>query len=85
MPLYAAICRSLERKPLIFLRLGFVFASQLRWRSAARAKLAREPEGATLKDAIDSGSVKIAGSQAKLEEMLSYLDSFDFWFNIVTP
>ena len=45
MPLYAAICRSLERKSLIFLRLGFFFASQLRWRSAWRAKLAREPEG----------------------------------------
>ncbi len=39
----------------------------------------------TLKDAINSGSVKIAGSQAKLEEMLSHLDTFDFWFNIVTP
>jgi hypothetical protein len=45
MPLYAAICRSLERKSLIFLGLGFFFASQLRWRSASRAKLAREPEG----------------------------------------
>ena len=45
MPLYAAICRSLERKSLIFLGLGFFFASQLRWRSAWRAKLAREPEG----------------------------------------
>jgi hypothetical protein len=41
----AAICRSLERKLLIFLGLGFFFASQLRWRSASRAKLAREPEG----------------------------------------
>jgi alkyl sulfatase BDS1-like metallo-beta-lactamase superfamily hydrolase len=39
----------------------------------------------TMKDAVDSGAVKIAGSQAKLDEMLSYLDSFDFWFNIVTP
>jgi alkyl sulfatase BDS1-like metallo-beta-lactamase superfamily hydrolase len=39
----------------------------------------------TMKDAIDSGAVKIAGSQAKLEEMLSHLDTFDFWFNIVTP
>ncbi len=39
----------------------------------------------TLKDAIGSGAVKIAGSQAKLDEMLSYLDSFEFWFNIVTP
>jgi linear primary-alkylsulfatase len=39
----------------------------------------------TLKKAVDSGDVKITGSQAKLEEMLSYLDSFEFWFNIVTP
>ena len=39
----------------------------------------------TLKDAIESGKVKIAGNQAKLHEMLSYLDSFEFWFNIVTP
>jgi alkyl sulfatase BDS1-like metallo-beta-lactamase superfamily hydrolase len=39
----------------------------------------------TMKDAIDSGAVKIVGSQAKLEEMLSHLDTFDFWFNIVTP
>jgi hypothetical protein len=42
MPLYAAICRSLKRKSLIFLGLGFFFASQLRWQSASRAKLARE-------------------------------------------
>jgi len=49
MPLYAAICRSLERKSLIFLGLGFFFASQLRWRSASRAKLAREPEGRGLR------------------------------------
>jgi hypothetical protein len=45
MPLYAAMCRSLKRKSLIFLGLGFFFASQLRWRCALRAKLARESEG----------------------------------------
>jgi alkyl sulfatase BDS1-like metallo-beta-lactamase superfamily hydrolase len=39
----------------------------------------------TLKDAIGAGRVKITGSEGKLEEMLSYLDSFNFWFNIVTP
>jgi len=38
-----------------------------------------------LKDAIASGTVKIDGSQAKLDEMLSYLDTFEFWFDIVTP
>jgi alkyl sulfatase BDS1-like metallo-beta-lactamase superfamily hydrolase len=39
----------------------------------------------SLKDAISGGDVQIRGSEGKLEEMLSYLDSFDFWFNIVTP
>jgi alkyl sulfatase BDS1-like metallo-beta-lactamase superfamily hydrolase len=39
----------------------------------------------TLKDAIGAGSVKITGSEAKLNEMLSYLDTFEFWFPIVTP
>ena len=39
----------------------------------------------TLKKAVDSGKVKITGSQEKLDEMLFYLDSFEFWFNIVTP
>ena len=38
MPLYAAIRRSLERKSLIFLGLGFFFASQLRWRRASRGR-----------------------------------------------
>jgi alkyl sulfatase BDS1-like metallo-beta-lactamase superfamily hydrolase len=42
--------------------------------------------GQTTSDkAISDGDVKIAGSQTKLNELLSYLDSFDFWFNIVTP
>ena len=40
---------------------------------------------ATLEEAIDSGDVKITGNKAKLDEMLSYLDTFEFWFNIVTP
>ncbi len=34
---------------------------------------------------IESGAAKIDGSEAKLKEMLSYLDTFEFWFNIVTP
>jgi len=38
-----------------------------------------------LKDAIKSGDVKINGDQEKLEELVSYLDNFEFWFNIVTP
>ena len=39
----------------------------------------------TLQKTVDSGDVKIIGSLDKLDEMLSYLDSFEFWFNIVTP
>ncbi len=38
-----------------------------------------------LADAIGSGEVKIVGDRAKLDELVSYLDNFDFWFNIVTP
>ena len=38
-----------------------------------------------LADAIGSGDVKVTGNQAKLEEVVSYLDTFEFWFNIVTP
>lgn len=40
---------------------------------------------ATLQDAEKSGDVKIQGDQGKLEELMSYMDNFDFWFNIVTP
>ncbi|WHP29537.1 alkyl sulfatase dimerization domain-containing protein [Trabulsiella odontotermitis] len=39
----------------------------------------------TLKQAEDKGDVKITGDSAKLNEMLSYMDKFEFWFNIVTP
>ena len=38
-----------------------------------------------LADAISSGDVKVKGDRAKLEEVVSYLDGFEFWFNIVTP
>jgi alkyl sulfatase BDS1-like metallo-beta-lactamase superfamily hydrolase len=39
----------------------------------------------TLKDAVGSGAIKVQGNEAKLEELMSYLDSFEFWFPIVTP
>ncbi|MBJ3559809.1 MBL fold metallo-hydrolase [Salmonella enterica subsp. enterica serovar Derby] len=39
----------------------------------------------SLKQAKEKGEVTITGNQAKVDEFLSYLDSFDFWFNIVTP
>ncbi len=39
----------------------------------------------TLKDALASGDIKEDGTKGKLEELVSYMDDFDFWFNIVTP
>lgn len=39
----------------------------------------------SLKDALASGGIKVDGTQGKLEELVSYMDDFDFWFNIVTP
>lgn len=39
----------------------------------------------TLKQAEGNGDVKITGDSAKLDEMLGYMDKFEFWFNIVTP
>jgi alkyl sulfatase BDS1-like metallo-beta-lactamase superfamily hydrolase len=39
----------------------------------------------TLDDAIAAGDVTVDGDQAKLTELVSYLDTFEFWFPIVTP
>ncbi|MEO3989633.1 alkyl/aryl-sulfatase [Pseudocitrobacter cyperus] len=39
----------------------------------------------TLKQAETQGDVQITGNADKLHEMLSYMDKFEFWFNIVTP
>lgn len=39
----------------------------------------------TLKEATDKGDVKITGNAEKLNELLGYMDNFEFWFNIVTP
>jgi alkyl sulfatase BDS1-like metallo-beta-lactamase superfamily hydrolase len=39
----------------------------------------------TMKDAIAAGEVKIDGDPTKLGELMSYLDTFPFWFDIVTP
>jgi linear primary-alkylsulfatase len=38
-----------------------------------------------LDDAIESSEVKVSGNADKLKELFSYLDTFEFWFNIVTP
>lgn len=39
----------------------------------------------TMADAVKAGDVTVDGDQGKLEQMLANLDSFPFWFNIVTP
>jgi alkyl sulfatase BDS1-like metallo-beta-lactamase superfamily hydrolase len=39
----------------------------------------------TLNEKIDAGEIKVDGDKAKLDELVSMLDKFAFWFNIVTP
>ena len=39
----------------------------------------------TLQQAVDNGDAKITGNADKLNEMLGYMDKFEFWFDIVTP
>lgn len=39
----------------------------------------------SLDDAKSKGDVKITGNGDKLNELLSYMDKFEFWFNMVTP
>jgi alkyl sulfatase BDS1-like metallo-beta-lactamase superfamily hydrolase len=39
----------------------------------------------TFKKELDAGNISVAGNAAALSDLLSMLDSFDFWFNIVTP
>jgi alkyl sulfatase BDS1-like metallo-beta-lactamase superfamily hydrolase len=39
----------------------------------------------TLEKATADGSVKITGDSAKIGQLVSMLDTFEFWFNIVTP
>lgn len=38
-----------------------------------------------LDSAVAAGDVKITGDRNKLQKIVSNLDNFDFWFNIVTP
>jgi alkyl sulfatase BDS1-like metallo-beta-lactamase superfamily hydrolase len=39
----------------------------------------------TMEKQVIDGKAKITGNPQKLAEFLSWLDNFDFWFNIVTP
>ena len=38
-----------------------------------------------LDDALSSGSVEVAGDPAAARDLLGLFDTFEFWFNIVTP
>ena len=37
----------------------------------------------TTLNAVRSGAINAQGNEGKLEELMSYLDNFDFWFLIV--
>lgn len=39
----------------------------------------------TLDKAVADGSIKVTGDNAKLGQLVSMLDNFEFWFNIATP
>lgn len=39
----------------------------------------------TLEQAISSGALKIEGRKETVTEFMGLLDTFPFWFNIVTP
>lgn len=39
----------------------------------------------TLADAVQDGKASVSGDTAKVQEFVGLLDSFDLWFNIVTP
>jgi alkyl sulfatase BDS1-like metallo-beta-lactamase superfamily hydrolase len=34
---------------------------------------------------LDGGRISVIGNASPLKELLSMLDTFDFWFNIATP
>jgi alkyl sulfatase BDS1-like metallo-beta-lactamase superfamily hydrolase len=40
---------------------------------------------AGIPEKVGSGEIKIEGNAAKIQELFSLLDTFDGWFNIVTP
>lgn len=41
--------------------------------------------GTTVAQAVSANKLAIAGDRSKLEELLALLDTFEFWFDIVTP
>lgn len=54
--------------------------------SLTRAKLNDVLLGqTTFEKEFDSGSISVTGNPAPLKDLLSLLDTFEFWFNIVTP
>ncbi|WP_250461000.1 alkyl/aryl-sulfatase [Microbulbifer litoralis] len=40
---------------------------------------------ASMKDKIKDGSAKVSGDKTQFDTLLSLLDSFEFWWNMVTP
>jgi alkyl sulfatase BDS1-like metallo-beta-lactamase superfamily hydrolase len=54
--------------------------------SLSKATLAAiQMKKVSIDEAIASGDLKLEGQREKLDEFLGLLDTFPFWFNIVTP
>lgn len=51
----------------------------------ATITLSRDVLNKIVLKATAKGDVKITGNEEKLNELLGYMDNFEFWFNIVTP
>lgn len=51
-------------------------------RDTSTRSCSRKPR---VKDAVGSGAIKVQGNEGKLEELMSYLNNFDFWRVIITP
>ena len=70
-------------------RYDFVFTDvKQTWRvNLENAVLQNEVIGGTTtyEKAVQSGAIQVSGNQAAAAELLSLMDSFDPWFNIVTP
>jgi alkyl sulfatase BDS1-like metallo-beta-lactamase superfamily hydrolase len=39
----------------------------------------------TYEKAVQSGAIQVSGDQAAAADLFSLMDTFDPWFNIVTP
>jgi len=72
----AALNHSLDRRD------GNADATVTLTRAALNKVILQE---STFDEEIKNGQVQVNGRLDKVQELVSLLDSFEFWFNIVTP